>query len=116
MGDNFLHSELSSKIIKAYYTVFNKLGFGFLEKVYENALVLELKKIGLECQTQIPICVYYDAIEVGYYLADIIVDQKIIVEIKAAECLCEEHEAQLTNYLRATDMEVGLLLNFGRKA
>jgi GxxExxY protein len=116
MGDNFLHSEITSKIIKAYYIVFNKLGFGFLEKVYENALLIELKKAGLDCQSQIPIRVYYEKVEIGYYLADIIINHKVIVEIKAAECLCEEHEAQLVNYLRATDIEVGILLNFGKKA
>jgi GxxExxY protein len=116
MIDNFLHSDITSKIIKAYYTVFNKLSYGFLEKVYENALIIELKKAGLQCEAQIPISVYYGKIEVGFYIADIIVDQKVIIEVKAAESLCEEHEAQLVNYLRATDLEVGLLLNFGKQA
>lgn len=116
MGDNFQHSEVTSKIIKAYYKVFNKMGYGFLEKVYENALLIELRRAGLICAAQMPIQVYYDQQEVGYYIADIIVDHKVIIEIKAAESLCEEHEVQLVNYLRATDLEVGILLNFGKKA
>ena len=116
MGDNFLHSDVTSRIIKAYYTIFNKMGYGFLEKVYENALLVELRKACLRCQAQMPIKVYYDQVEVGYYLADIVVDQKVIIEIKAAESLCEEHEVQLVNYLRATDIEVGILLNFGKQA
>ena len=103
-------------IIKAFYNVYNKLGYGFLEKVYENALLIELKKLGLECIAQFPIEVFYDDVKVGFYIADIIVNRCVIVEIKAAEGLCEEHEAQLTNYLRATDIEVGILLNFGKKA
>ncbi|HEY1114173.1 MAG TPA: GxxExxY protein [Chitinophagaceae bacterium] len=116
MSDNFLHSNITSRIIKAYYTVFNKMGYGFLEKVYENALLIELRKAGLSCKAQMPIKVYYDQVEVGYYLTDIIVDHKVIIEIKAAESLCEEHEVQLVNYLRATDIEVGILLNFGKQA
>lgn len=116
MGDNFLHSDITARIIKAYYTVFNKMGYGFLEKVYENALLIELRKANLNCKAQMPIQVYYDQVEVGYYVADIIVNNKVIIEIKAAESLCEEHEIQLINYLRATNIEVGILLNFGKKA
>lgn len=116
MGDNFLHSDITSRIIRAYYSVFNKMGYGFLEKVYENALLIELRKAGLACKAQVPIQVYYDQEEVGYYLADIVVNHKVIIEIKAAESLCEEHEVQLVNYLRATDIEVGILLNFGKQA
>lgn len=103
------------KVLRAYYNVYNKLGFGFLEKVYENALIIELPKLGLHGRRQVPIQVYYDEIQVGYYFADIIVENLIIIEIKAAESLCEEHEAQLLNYLRATDIEHGILLNFGKK-
>src|SRR4051812_21043358 len=105
MADNYLHSDLSSEIIKAFYKVYNTLGYGFLEKVYENSLLLELRKAGLDCANQVPIDVYYDLQKVGYYYADIIVNDCIILEIKAAECLCDEHEAQLTNYLRATTIE-----------
>ena len=115
MTDNYKHTDITGIIIKAFYNVYNQLGYGFLEKVYENALLIELKKLGLECVAQYPVEVFYDDLKVGFYIADIIVNNCVIVEIKAAEALCEEHEAQLTNYLRATDIEVGLLLNFGKK-
>ena len=111
-----LHEELTEIIIKSFYTVYNKLGYGFLEKVYENALLLELKNQGLDCFKQVPIEVYYDDISVGNYFADILVEDKIILELKAGEgTLIEEHELQLVNYLKATDKEVGLLLFFGKK-
>ena len=90
------------------------LGYGFLEKVYENAIMIELKKEGISAKAQAPIKVYYDNGEIiGEYTADILVNEKIIVEIKATKKLMQEHEAQLLNYLRATDIEVGLLFNFG---
>ena len=111
-----LHSEITEKIIKAFYEVNNTLGFGFLEKVYENAMVIELRKNGFYVQQQKSIKVYYDKKEVGNYFADLLVNDLVIIELKAAESLCEEHEAQLINYLKATNIEVGLLLNFGRKA
>lgn len=109
-----LHSKLTEKIIHAFYKVYNILGYGFLEKVYENALVIELQKMGFFITQQYNIKVYYDEKIVGDYFADIIVDDKIIVELKAAESLREEHKTQLINYLKATDKEVGLLLNFGK--
>ncbi len=115
MYNNYLFSDLTELIIKAYYQVFNRLGYGFLEKVYENALAIELQKTGLTCSQQQPIEVYYDNLVVGCYIADMIVNDCILLEIKAAESLHEAHEAQLTNYLRATKIEVGLLLNFGKK-
>lgn len=97
--------------------MYNKLGFGFLEKVYENALLLELRENGLNGQQQIPIEVYYKKSKVGSYFADILVEKKIILELKAGDGLIiEEHELQLINYLRATEIEVGLLLFFGKKA
>lgn len=107
-------NHVTGKIIKAFYTVYNTLGFGFLEKVYENALVIELKKIGMKGRRQVPLKVRYKGEFVGDYFADIIVEDIIIIELKAAEALREEHEAQLLNYLRATDIEYGLLLNFGK--
>ncbi|MEW6557351.1 MAG: GxxExxY protein [Elusimicrobiota bacterium] len=113
---DFKYKELTEKIIKAFYQVFNTLGYGFLEKVYENSLLIELKKMGLKVVTQSPIKVLYDNQIVGEYFADILVDDKVIVEIKSAKILIDEHEAQLLNYLKATDIEVGLLLNFGPKA
>ena len=109
-----IHKELSNKIIKAFYDVYNELGYGFLEKVYENALCNELISRGIFCKKQQAIKVYYKDIEVGNYYADIIVDDKIIIELKASP-LCEEHEYQLLNYLKATDIEVGLLLGFGKE-
>ncbi|HDQ00472.1 MAG TPA: GxxExxY protein [bacterium] len=111
-----LYSDLTEKIINAFYKVNNTLGFGFLEKVYENAMVVELRKMGCDVQQQKNIRVYYESEEVGDYYADLLVERLVIVELKACESLCEEHEAQLINYLKATKIEVGLLLNFGRKA
>ena len=110
-----LHQEITEKIIKAYYKVYNTLGYGFLEKVYQKALLIELKKSGLECLAEVPIKVYYDSYNVGDYKADIIVDNCVIIENKASESLCEENEYQLINYLKATNIEIGLLLNFGKK-
>lgn len=86
--ENYKHSQLTEKILKAYYNVYNKLGYGFLEKVYENALMIELMKLGLECEKQRAIDVYYDEKRVGEYYADIIVENKVIIELKAAESLC----------------------------
>lgn len=110
---NLLHKEITEQILKAYYKVYNTLGFGFLEKVYENALMEELTKMGLEIRQQCPIKVYYDKKIVGDYYADIIVEGKVILELKAAAELKHEHDIQLRNYLKATAIEVGLLLNFG---
>ena len=110
-----LHEELTGRIIGAFYTVYNTLGHGFLEKVYENALVLELRKQGMVAEQQKRIDVFYDGQRVGEYFADILVDECIVLELKAAEAIAPEHEAQLINYLKATTLEVGLLLNFGPK-
>jgi GxxExxY protein len=107
------HAELTEKIIAAFYAVYNTLGTGFLEKVYRNALALELAKRGLDAQIEVPIRVYYDGVEVGEYFADLVVQKCVLVELKAVEKVSGEHEAQLLHYLRATDYEVGLLLNFG---
>jgi GxxExxY protein len=109
-----LHRDITNKIIKAFYNVYNSLGYGFLEKVYENAMMIELRKMDLQVQKQVPIKVYYEEQLVGQYYADIMVEKTIIVELKAAEGLCEEHEFQLINYLKATELEIGLLINFGK--
>ncbi len=114
--NNFRHSDITDQIIKAFYTVYNTLGYGFLEKVYENAMIIELKKLVINAESQIPVKVYYDNKEVGNYYADLLVEKKVIVELKSSENLCEENEAQLLNYLRATEFEEGLLLNFGKTA
>ncbi|MFA5834077.1 MAG: GxxExxY protein [Bacteroidota bacterium] len=110
-----LHENITSKIIHAFYRVYNTLGYGFLEKVYENALLIELNHLGFILEQQKNIKVFYLNAKVGDYFADIIIVHKVIIELKAAESLRDEHEAQLINYLKATDIEVGLLLNFGKK-
>lgn len=111
---NYKHKDITEKVIKAFYNVYNTLGYGFLEKVYENAMYLELSEIGLSAVKQFPIKVYYKDVIVGNYIADLIIEEKVIVELKAAEAICEEHEYQLINYLKATEIEIGLLLNFGK--
>lgn len=107
------HENLTGQTIKAFYTVYNELGYGFLEKVYENALALELEHMGLRIGRQRPIKVYYLGRQVGDYYADLILEGLVIIELKCAEALCEANETQLLNYLKATEIEVGLLLNFG---
>lgn len=109
------HSELTDKVLKAFYKVYNTLGYGFAERVYENALAIELKKLGLEVEKQMNITVYYEGETVGEYMADVVVNDSVILELKAVRTLTDEHEAQLLNYLKATPVEVGLLLNFGVK-
>jgi GxxExxY protein len=112
---DYKYNDLTEKIIKTFYRVYNRLGYGFLEKVYENVLMIELRKDGIRAIAQAPIRVVYEDELIGEYYADILVDNKVIVEIKAGKCLAKEHEAQLLNYLKATDIEVGLLVNFGVK-
>jgi GxxExxY protein len=109
------HQALTEKIIKVFYRVYNTLGYGFLEKVYENAMMIEFKKEALPAVQQSPIDVKYKDEIVGQYFADIIVDGSVIIEIKAKKALMPEDTAQLLNYLKATDKEVGLLINFGPK-
>ena len=111
-----LHKEITSEIINAFYKVYNTLGYGFLEKVYENGLALELEKRGIKVEKQVPIQVYYENKIVGKYFADLRVTDAVVVELKAAEQLIAAHETQLINYLKATEIEVGLLLNFGKEA
>lgn len=110
-----LHEELTDAIIKTFYEVYNELGCGFLEKVYQNSLYLELKNKGYKVEAQKKINVYYKGTEVGEYFADLIVENAVILELKAADCIIKDFENQILNYLRATDCEVGLLLNFGKK-
>lgn len=114
MQTELLHKDITDLIIKAFFNVYNKLGYGFLEKVYENSMLIELQELGLKCERQKQIEVFYKNKNVGEYFADLIVNDLIIIELKAAENISPEHEAQLTNYLRATNCEVGLLLNFGK--
>jgi GxxExxY protein len=109
----YKHTEITELIIKAFYKVYNTLGYGFLEKVYRNALAIELRKLGLEVSPEARILVYYEGEVVGEYFADLLVASVVLVELKAVEKLMKGHEAQLINYLKATPYEVGLLLNFG---
>lgn len=115
MGADMKHNNVTETIIGAAYSVHNALGFGFLEKVYENSLALELRKSGLKVEQQRPVPVRYEGELVGDYVADVIVEDKVIVEVKALSALEPVHEVQLVNYLKATGIEVGLLINFGRK-
>lgn len=114
-SNNYKHSELTEKIIGEAYFVYNTLGYGFLEKVYENALFIRLKNQGVEVKQQYPIRVYFEGELVGEYFADLLVEDKVIVELKAIQELIKIHETQLVNYLKATDIEVGLIINFGPK-
>jgi GxxExxY protein len=113
--NSILYKDLTSSILKIFYDVYNELGYGFLEKVYQNALFFELKAYGFKVEAQKKIKVYYKEIEVGEYFADIIVNDLVILELKASEYIIEAYEFQLINYLKSTSMEVGLLLNFGKK-
>ncbi|MBU0465674.1 MAG: GxxExxY protein [Proteobacteria bacterium] len=110
---DFKHTDLTKKIIQIFYRVYNTLGYGFLEKVYEKAMMLEFKKAGISANSQFPIKVDYQGHIVGEYFADILIENKVLIEIKAAKDLSPENEAQLLNYLKATKIEVGLLLNYG---
>jgi len=109
------HRETTKEIIGGAYTVYNKMGFGFLESVYEKCMLIELKKAGLEAQAQVPIKVFYEGHTVGDFYADLLVDSSIIVELKSVRRLARAHEVQLVNYLTATNTDVGLLLNFGEQ-
>jgi GxxExxY protein len=115
MSTDYKYKVLTEKIIRIFYKVYNNLGYGFLEKVYENAMLLDFRKENIQAVSQYAIKVFYEDEIVGEYFADILVEGKVIVEIKAARILTLENEAQLLNYLKATDKEVGLLLNFGPK-
>ncbi len=110
-----IQEELTKQVIGAFYKVYNTLGYGFLEKVYERAMCIELRKYGYKVESQKPVAVYYESENVGDYFADIIVNDSLIIELKAADALCEEHENQLINYLKATEIEIGLLFNFGKE-
>lgn len=109
------HQDLTQKIIGCAYGVFNRMGFGFLESVYENCLLIELRKAGLRAEAQKPITVYYEGQVVGEFVVDILVEDTIIIELKSVRKLALCHEVQLVNYLVATGKPVGLLLNFGEQ-
>jgi GxxExxY protein len=110
-----LHQALTEQILDAFYEVYNELGYGFLEKVYQNALYFELKDRGFDAIPQRRCAVHYKTREVGEYFTDIIVNNLIILELKACETIRDEHEIQLQNYLKASNLEVGFVLNFGKE-
>jgi GxxExxY protein len=112
---NILHKSITDKILKVYYEVYNELGYGFLEKVYQNAMYFELKSLGYKVEAQKQIRVYYKRQLVGEYYSDLLVEDKVIVELKSTELLMNAHVAQIINYLKGTSIEVGLLLNFGEQ-
>ena len=115
-NDVLIPQELIDIILTQFYRIYNDLGYGFLERVYQNALYFALVEQGLKCEAEKPIKVYHDGHEVGDYRADLLVENCVILELKACEELNPAHEAQLINYLKATEIEVGYLLNFGKKA
>ncbi len=110
-----LHSNISDEIIHSFYHVYNELGYGFLEKVYQKALLHELQLRGCTALSQQLCQVYYKGLVIGEYYADILVQDAIILELKASEAIINEHKIQLLNYLKATNIEVGFVLNFGKK-
>ena len=112
---NLADQNITEKIIGCAFTVHRNLGAGFLEKVYENAMLIELRKLGIEAKQQVPITVSYEGQRVGEYFADLLIEEKIICELKAGLALKTEHEVQLVNYLTATGFNTGLLLNFGKR-
>ena len=109
------YDDLTGQIIKAAYKVYNVLGKGFMEKVYQNAMFIELLDMGLSVDKEMPLEVFYKGHKVGGYYADLVVEDEIIVELKAVENLVKVHEVQLVNYLNATKNDTGLLINFGDK-
>ena len=113
MPDKLLHKHVTDKTLRAFYNVYNTLGLGFLEKVYENALAIEMRGMGLRVAQQQQLKVYYHGQEVGDYRADIVVEGLVIIELKVADAIHEIFMAQLMNYLKATEIEVGMILNFG---
>ena len=110
-----LYKELSYKIIGLAMEVYNKLGYGFLEKVYENALMILFKREGIKAEQQVPIKVYFEGKVVGNYVADILIENKIILELKSVERIINVHKAQVLNYLTATGVHLGIILNFGKE-
>lgn len=109
------HAELTDKILKIFYQVYNELGFGFLESVYENATAIALIEAGMRVRQQVPIPVYFRGHQVGDFRCDLLVEDEIFLEIKAVKAIAPEHVAQVLNYLRATEIEVALILNFGER-
>ena len=114
-NERFRHSDLTERIIGTFYEVYNELGFGFLESVYENSLVIALREKGFEVDQQVAVPVWFRGSQVGNFNADLLIDRSVFLELKAVRAMDPAHIAQLLNYLKATEIEVGLLLNFGAK-
>lgn len=114
-SNKILHKELSYKIIGLAMEVYNKLGYGFLEKVYENALMILFQREGIQAEQQVPIKVYFEGKVIGDYVADILVENKIILELKSVENIIDVHRAQVLNYLTATGFHLAIILNFGKE-
>ena len=112
-GTDFRHQDLTGQVIGVFYQVYNELGHGFLESVYENAMEIALSSANLHVKRQFPLPVFFRGLQIGDFRADLLVEEAVIVEVKAARSLEPVHEAQLLNYLRASQLEIGLLLNFG---
>jgi len=115
MNTDLKHGSLTDKILKVFFDVYNELGHGFLESVYHRSLVLALESVGLNVCSRVAIPVWFRGHQVGHFEADVLVESCVLLELKAARSLDSSHYAQLRNYLRATDIEVGLLLNFGER-
>jgi GxxExxY protein len=115
MNADLKHGLITDQILRVFYEVYNELGHGFLESVYQRSLVLALESVGLKTCSRVDIPVWFRGTKVGRFEADVLVENCVLLELKAARMLDSSHRAQLTNYLRATEIEVGLLLNFGEK-
>lgn len=113
--DKILYKDLSYKIVGLAMQVYNKLGYGFLEKVYENALMVLFRREGIQAKQQAPMTVYFEGQAVGDYYADILVENKIILELKSAEEIVDSHRSQVLNYLEATELQLAIILNFGKE-
>ena len=113
VDSSYKHSELTDTVIRVFYEVYNELGFGFLESVYRKALRIALMEKGLTVESEVPISVFFRGVDVGDFRADLVVNQTLLLELKTAEKIIRAHEAQVLNYLRSTDLELGLILNFG---
>ena len=115
MNTDLKHGLITDQILRVFYDVYNELGHGFLESVYHRSLVLALKEKGLNVRSRVAIPVWFRGQQVGQFEADVLVENCVLLELKAARMLDSSHRAQLMNYLRATEIEVGLLLNFGER-
>jgi GxxExxY protein len=115
-GNRLVYRHITGAVLGAFYSIHSELGSGFLEAVYESALVVLLKSAGLRVEQQVTYEILFRGQSIGTYRADLVVGSQVIVEIKAARCIIQQHTAQLLNYLKASQLPVGLLLNFGERA